>query len=78
MNGKILTIKLLILKIPCNGLIIILIINDVSLDNASLLLMEIVDLLQKLLKNNVSQLEVKLQNRIKALNPKLGYKNQID
>jgi hypothetical protein len=58
--------------------IIVLTINDVSLDNASLLLMEIVDLLQKLLKNNVSQLDIKLQNRIKALNPKIGYKNQID
>ena len=61
-----------------NSSLIVFSLTDVSIENAALMLMEIVELLEKLLKDNVKDFILKIDKKIQPLNTKTPYKNQID
>jgi hypothetical protein len=61
-----------------NASVIVMSMNDISIENATIMLMEVVDLLRKLLHDNVDDFLVQIENKIVPLNAKLPYKNQID
>jgi hypothetical protein len=58
--------------------VIVLSMNDISIENATIMLMEIVDLLKKLLQDNVQEFEIKIENKIQPLTVKIPAKNQLD
>jgi hypothetical protein len=61
-----------------NSSLIVFSLTDVSIENAALMLMEVVELLEKLLKDNVKDFILKIDKKIQPLNTKTPYKNQID
>ena len=50
---------------------------DISQENGLLLLEEIVELLRKLLENNVKDFEVKIEHKIQSISTKIPYKEQV-
>jgi hypothetical protein len=58
--------------------LIVLTMNDVSIDNAALLLMEIVELVSKLIRDNVTDFDMVIDKKIQPLTTKEPYRNQIE